>query len=228
MQESFARSHEIDAAMVSNSSRFQTESLKRASRMMFASNERDLQGHVDRYDLFKKENHTYQPTPFTHEWCDPPPEDDKIDLTLGVNPFFLLSTVWSRMTIRDQNKLEQMKSQHMITFHITKRTAAVLMMTMMMNSVKPMQNTHCLCIITTKWDWCTKMTPWRIMLLGNGVPETPGASEQESTDWQDANEEEAGIFVTGIATAPRETLTAEGRYAAYKTYDTLTTQCKGT
>lgn len=42
-----------------------------------------IQGYIDRGAILMIYDRTYQPTPFTPEWCDTNLEGDVLDLTLG-------------------------------------------------------------------------------------------------------------------------------------------------
>lgn len=86
LQEEHARHHECGATITLNPHAFKRHPSKGHDVFFTAKYVRDLQGQMGGSALFMKDDNTYQPTPLTHEWCDPPLEDDSVDFTLGFNP----------------------------------------------------------------------------------------------------------------------------------------------
>lgn len=85
--EAYNRQHDLDADMFRSPFAFKINPTN-CYKVFFAANHvMDLQGHIDRDELFMREAIAYRPTPLTPDCCDPPLEDEHVDMMLGFNPF---------------------------------------------------------------------------------------------------------------------------------------------
>lgn len=85
--EEHKRQQDFDAEIIRHPFAFKLNPTDGYNVFFTANHVKDLQGHLDRYELFMRAYNANQPTPLTTEWRVPPLEHEQDYLALGFNPF---------------------------------------------------------------------------------------------------------------------------------------------